>query len=63
MFSVGNAAAATKKGEGEVWPVKPGQAQVVLVRNSKVSSDQPTFLYETTGTPAFDELAERVWPV
>jgi hypothetical protein len=54
VFFVGNAAAAAKKGQGEVWPVKPGQAQVVLVRNSKVSSDQPTFLYETTsGQPKY----------
>jgi hypothetical protein len=54
MFFVGNAVPASKKEKTEVWPVKPGQAQIVLVRKSKVSSDQPTFLYETTaGQPKY----------
>jgi len=54
IFSAGDAAAASKPGKSEVWPVKEGQAQIVLVRNSNVSWDQPTFLYETTsGQPRY----------
>jgi len=54
IFCAGDAAAASKASKSEVWPVKPGQAQIVLVRNSRVSADQPTFLYETTsGQPKY----------
>src|SRR6185503_5817409 len=57
IFSAGDAAAASKSGKSEVWPVKEGQAQIVLVRNSNVSWDQPTFLYETTsGQPKYLRL-------
>ena len=53
IFCAGEVTAASKP-KSEVWPVKPGQAQIVLVRNSNVSSDQPTFLYETTsGQPKY----------
>lgn len=53
FFYSGAAAPATKP-KTEVWPVKAGQAQIVLVRNSNVSSDQPVFLYETTaGQPRY----------
>jgi len=53
-FCGGTAAADSKSKSAEVWPVKPGQAQIVIVRNSNVSADQPTFLYETTsGQPKY----------